>query len=44
MENKTRFDLSAAIQNWNRELAAEPGLTPEVCRELETHLRDTFAQ
>jgi hypothetical protein len=44
MENKTRFDLSIAIQNWSRELAAEPDLTPEVCRELETHLRDTVAE
>jgi hypothetical protein len=44
METQPRFDLSVAIQNWSRELAAEPDLTPEVCRELETHLRDTVAE
>jgi hypothetical protein len=44
METKPRFELSIAIQNWSRELATEPNLTPEVCRELETHLRDTVAE
>jgi hypothetical protein len=43
MENQTRFDLSAAIENWRQELAAEPNLTPVVRNELETHLRETIA-
>ncbi len=43
MENHPRFDLDAAIQAWQRELAAHSNLTAEVRRELETHLRDTFA-
>jgi hypothetical protein len=42
MEHQTRFDLSAAIENWQTELAAQPNLTAEVRRELETHLRDTI--
>jgi len=44
METQTRFDLTAAIENWRQELAAQPDLTPEVRRELETHLRDTVAE
>ncbi|HAO77849.1 MAG TPA: hypothetical protein DCQ92_02515 [Verrucomicrobia subdivision 3 bacterium] len=44
METQTRFDLNAAIQNWQQELAAQPDLTPDVRRELETHLRDTVAE
>ena len=44
MEYKTRFDLNAAVENWRRELAAEPNLTPEVRRELETHLSDLLAE
>jgi len=44
METQTRFDLNAAIANWQQELAAQPDLTPEVRRELETHLRDTIAE
>ena len=43
MENSTRFDLTAALENWRAELAAQPNLTDEVRRELETHLRDTLA-
>ena len=43
METQTRYDLNAAIENWRAELAAQLGLTPEVRRELETHLRDTIA-
>lgn len=42
METKTRFNLNAAVQNWQQELAAQPELTPEVRCELETHLRDTL--
>lgn len=41
METQTRFDLTAAIENWRQELAAQPGLVPDARRELETHLRDT---
>jgi hypothetical protein len=43
MENQTRYDLNATIENWRRELAAQAGLTPDVRRELETHLRDAIA-
>ena len=42
MEHQTRFDLSAAIENWRTELATQPNLTAEVRRELETHLRDAI--
>jgi hypothetical protein len=44
METQTRFDLNAAIANWQQELASQPGLAPVVRRELETHLRDTVAE
>src|SRR5690242_9774789 len=44
MEAQTRFDLNAAIANWQQELAAKAELTPIVRRELETHLRDTLAE
>jgi len=44
METQTRFDLDAAIANWQQELAAQSGLTPIVRRELETHLRDTMKE
>ena len=44
MENQTRFNLNAAIQNWQQELAAQSYLTPEVRRELETHLRDSITE
>jgi hypothetical protein len=40
----TRFDLNAALENWRVELAVQPGLSPDDRRELETHLRDTFAE
>src|ERR1039458_8031824 len=43
MENQTRFDLNAGIENWRQELAAQAGLTAEVRRELETHLCDAIA-
>src|SRR5476651_615803 len=39
MEPQTRYDLNAAIENWRAELAAQPNLTAEIRRELETHLR-----
>ena len=44
METQTRFDLTAAIANWQQELVQQPDLTPVVRRELETHLRDTIAE
>jgi hypothetical protein len=44
MENQTRFDLNAALENWRQELAAQPNLTSEDRRELETHLHDTIAE
>jgi hypothetical protein len=43
MENQTRFDLNAAVENWRQELATQANLTSEVRRELETHLRDAIA-
>src|SRR5260370_40506007 len=43
METRTRFYLSAALQAWREELVAQPGLTPEEQRELETHLHDSVA-
>jgi hypothetical protein len=43
MENQARFDLNVAVENWRQELAAQPNLTVEVRRELETHLRDSIA-
>lgn len=44
MEPQTRFDLSAALQTWREELAAQPNLTAETRRELETHVNDTVAE
>src|ERR1700679_2731995 len=44
MENQTRFDLNTALENWRTELAAQTSLSAENRRELETHLRDTFAE
>src|SRR5260370_10345144 len=43
METRTGFDLSAALQAWREELVAQPGLTPEEQRELETHLHASVA-
>jgi hypothetical protein len=43
MENQTGYDLNAAVENWRRELAAQPGLTADERRELETHVRDAVA-
>jgi len=43
MENQTRFDLNAAVENWRQELAAQPNLASGDRRELETHLRDAIA-
>jgi hypothetical protein len=44
MENQTRFDLNAAIENWRNELAAQPNLASDDRRELETHLRDLISE
>lgn len=44
METQTRFDLNAAIANWQQELAQQADLSPVVRRELETHLRDTVTE
>src|ERR1017187_9250470 len=43
MENQTRYDLNAAVENWRNELAAQPNLASDDRRELETHLRDAIA-
>jgi hypothetical protein len=42
METQTHYDLNTAIENWRSGLAAQPNLTAEVRRELETHLRDAI--
>jgi len=42
MENRTRFDLNTAIENWRNELAAQPNFASDDRRELETHLRDAI--
>jgi hypothetical protein len=44
MEPQTRFNLNDAIRNWQQALAAQPGLAPECCLELESHLRDSIAK
>jgi hypothetical protein len=44
MSNQPHFDLNAALESWRAELAAQPSLSAENRRELETHLRDTFAE
>ena len=44
MENQTCFNLSAAIESWRQELAAQSNLTSDDRRELETHLRDAVAE
>ena len=44
METQTRFNLTAAIQTWHQELAAQPGLAPGDLRELESHLSDAVAE
>jgi hypothetical protein len=44
MENQTRFNLNAAIENWRQELAGQANLTADVRRELEAHLRDTISE
>jgi hypothetical protein len=44
MENQTRFDLNAAIENWQKELTSQSDLTADNRRELETHLRDTLTE
>jgi hypothetical protein len=43
METQSSYDLKAAIENWRAEFTAQPNLTAEVRRELETHLRDAIA-
>lgn len=43
METRTRFDLSGAIEGWRKQLAAQPGLTADNQRELQTHLQDSIA-
>jgi hypothetical protein len=43
MENQTRFELNAAVENWRTELETQPNLASDDRRELETHLRDAIA-
>jgi hypothetical protein len=43
METRTRFDLSAAVEEWRKQLAGQPGLTADNRRELETHVQDSIA-
>lgn len=44
MEDQTRFDLNAAINNWRNELATQPNLASDNLRELETHLCDAITR
>jgi hypothetical protein len=44
MENQTRFDLNAAVENWRNDLAAQPNLASDDRRELEAHLRDLISE
>jgi hypothetical protein len=44
MESQTRFNLNAALRTWREELAAQPHLSAETRRELETHVIDTIAE
>src|SRR5258708_21486201 len=44
MENQTRYDLNAAVENWRNELAVQPNLASDDRRELETHLRDLISE
>ena len=44
MENQTRFNLNAAVENWRNELATQPNLASDDRRELETHLRDLISE
>ena len=43
MENETRFNLNAAVENWRNELATQPNLASDDRHELEMHLRDAIA-
>jgi hypothetical protein len=43
MENQTCFNLNEAITRWREELAAQPGVSAEQIRELESHLLDSLA-
>jgi hypothetical protein len=38
------FELHAAMDDWRRELEAQPNLSVEIRRELETHLHDTTVE
>jgi hypothetical protein len=44
MENRTPFDLNAAIQQWRENLAQSPAFRSENLYELETHLCDSIAR
>jgi len=44
METQTRFDLNSALESWRQELGAQTTLMAGDRRELEAHLRDTFAE
>jgi len=43
MENKTPFDLNAAVQRWRAELAKSPNFRADDLDELESHVRDSEA-
>ncbi len=40
MENQTRFDLKKAVAKWRHELSAQPAISAEDARELESHLSE----
>jgi len=43
MENGSSFNLEGALAKWREELAQKSELSTEQARELETHVRDSFA-
>jgi hypothetical protein len=44
METQSRFSLTNALATWRREFEAQPGITSDAVRELESHLIDSMNQ
>lgn len=44
MEDKTRFDLNTAVEQWRETLRRSPEIRAENLAELESHLRDSVAE
>lgn len=43
METKAGFDLEHAISQWRWQLSRQPAVTADEVREMEAHLRDSYA-